>query len=750
MKIKSMTASFGKLDHETLTLGDGLNLISAPNEGGKSTWCAFLCAMLYGIDTRDRNRKGHLAEKNHYQPWSGVPMEGELNVEYQGRDITIRRGPSGNTPFGSFSAVYTGTDTPVPDFTSQTCGELLTGVGREVFERSALIGGGEMAISASPELEKRIAALVSSGQEDVSYSEADAKLKSWLHYRRLNRSNGRIPTLEGNLDNVNQALDDLSGLTEKVAVLEGRYTDLQRQRTHSAGQVRAYEQLAMQDLNETFAQADSRLRKAKNRLSHLEEQISKLGVIPDDKDLRHYQGIIPYLQVLEEEIRHAKEAITETEDRYVEAQRATQQYQFAGMTAEEARSQVDKDLREYASLLETMEHKRSSSKIYPIAGLVLTAVFFAFKYVAQVTFFPMDWLLGIVPPVLGFCIGAMVKSKSRVFRQKADKLLSRWSVSCTEDLEDQIKQYEKACQLAKDAADELKQIRWELNDKEARRGNEQADLLKFVHSFAPEVHSVFGCSAAISKALTLKDQIGPAREAVELCARHRDYLASQGATGEKVGSTAAPDCSEADCKSELERLNQQIAEVKGELDRTQGALASKGDPASLTSVQEGITEELNRRTQEYDALTVAADTLKAASAQLQSWFSPELNTLASAYLARLTGEHYSSVTLNQDMEGSALQDGDVLPHSALYLSRGTVDQLYLAVRLAVCKLCLPELPPIVLDDAFTAFDDERLKLALDLVTELAQNQQIILFSCQKREGELLAGNPDVTRLELAP
>jgi len=58
MKIKSMTATFGKLDKAHLDFGEGLNLIHAPNEGGKSTWAAFWKAMLYGIDTRDRDKKG--------------------------------------------------------------------------------------------------------------------------------------------------------------------------------------------------------------------------------------------------------------------------------------------------------------------------------------------------------------------------------------------------------------------------------------------------------------------------------------------------------------------------------------------------------------------------------------------------------------------------------------------------------------------------------------------------------------------
>ena len=59
------------------------------------------------------------------------------------------------------------------------------------------------------------------------------------------------------------------------------------------------------------------------------------------------------------------------------------------------------------------------------------------------------------------------------------------------------------------------------------------------------------------------------------------------------------------------------------------------------------------------------------------------------------------------------------------------------MRLAVCKLCLPELPPIMLDDALTAFDDERAKLALQLLQELSAQQQILLFTCHKREGEIL-------------
>ena len=53
MMIKKLDATFGKLEGESLELHDGLNVISAPNESGKSTWCAFVRAMLYGVDSSD-------------------------------------------------------------------------------------------------------------------------------------------------------------------------------------------------------------------------------------------------------------------------------------------------------------------------------------------------------------------------------------------------------------------------------------------------------------------------------------------------------------------------------------------------------------------------------------------------------------------------------------------------------------------------------------------------------------------------
>ena len=124
MIIRHMQGTFGTLDGEQLRLDTGLNIIYAPNESGKSTWCAFLRAMLYGIDTSQRARAGFVPDKQKYAPWSGKPMAGELELEQDGKRITIRRWTEAKSaPMRAFSAVYTGTDIPVPGLTATDAGE---------------------------------------------------------------------------------------------------------------------------------------------------------------------------------------------------------------------------------------------------------------------------------------------------------------------------------------------------------------------------------------------------------------------------------------------------------------------------------------------------------------------------------------------------------------------------------------------------------------------------------------------------
>ena len=116
----------------------------------------------------------------------------------------------------------------------------------------------------------------------------------------------------------------------------------------------------------------------------------------------------------------------------------------------------------------------------------------------------------------------------------------------------------------------------------------------------------------------------------------------------------------------------------------------------------------------------------------------------------LSGGKYDGVLLDRDMNASASSGADPIPRSAALLSQGGADQLYLALRLAICRLVLPEEThvPLILDDALTSFDDERLGYALEWLLEESKTRQILLFTCQSRESSYLAGRSGVTHLQL--
>ncbi len=192
MVILSMTATFGCLENATLELRDGLNLLELPNESGKSTWCAFLRAMFYGLEGR---KGGALSERNRYTPWSGAAMSGTVRLLWQGKDVTLRRFAKGSDPFGGFQAVYTGTADAVPGLTAHTAGEALLGVTKEVFQRTCFIPQGGLWVDASGDLERRVAALAGSGEEGVSYSGAEGRLRTWRNRRQANRAVGTLPKL---------------------------------------------------------------------------------------------------------------------------------------------------------------------------------------------------------------------------------------------------------------------------------------------------------------------------------------------------------------------------------------------------------------------------------------------------------------------------------------------------------------------------------------------------------------------------
>ena len=226
MQLLHANATYGKLNQAQLDLQPGLNVICAPNEGGKSTWSRFLLTMFYGLNTRQR---GDLADKNRFQPWNGTPMQGRLELSIGEKLLVLsRRTQRTDAPMGVFSCTYAGTDTPVPDLDAAHCGETLLGVPQSVYQRCAFIPSGSMAINADADLERRINALISTGEEKVSFLQAENRLKKQLHQRKYNRT-GAIPQLEAEIGELMAARAEVKSLAEQETFLHSQLLQAQQE-----------------------------------------------------------------------------------------------------------------------------------------------------------------------------------------------------------------------------------------------------------------------------------------------------------------------------------------------------------------------------------------------------------------------------------------------------------------------------------------------------------------------------------------
>lgn len=133
------------------------------------------------------------------------------------------------------------------------------------------------------------------------------------------------------------------------------------------------------------------------------------------------------------------------------------------------------------------------------------------------------------------------------------------------------------------------------------------------------------------------------------------------------------------------------------------------------------------------ALQLAEEKMREAAESLGRQTSGRLNRRASEIFSELTGGRYRGVSVGEKME-ITVWDGE-RNVQADRLSRGTLEQIYFSVRMAAAELLLEEPMPVLLDDTFAFYDEKRLESVLKWLS--SQKRQVIIFTCHKREQEIL-------------
>ena len=722
MKLLRMTATFGRLEQETLSLTDGLNVLQMPNEAGKSTWAEFLLAMLYGVDTSERVKTGVLPVKTKYQPWSGKPMEGVIELTHAGRRITITRTSTARAPLGVFSAVYTDSGLPVEGMTGANCGEMLLGVPKSVYQRSAFVRQAGLGLTADADLEARLSALVTTGDEAISFAAADKRLLAWQNRVRHNKT-GLIPDAERELATVDGALTALAREHEKNLALRAQLQTLQTQQAACEADLRALRAADVQQKKAQLYDAKRAAMQAANRENAASAVCARLP--REDALLALSQEASALLSM--PEVKPAASA---------PARPACPQA-FSGVDEERLLDKAQRDMHEFDRL--TAKRHRPSAPLWVLAALLL-GLAAAGWFIWHKPFLPAAFVLAALACAATAIGNAAHDRKREAELSEAQALLTLYENHSRDEFYTYAVQYRDALR-AWQAASEAAAAQNAARDTESRlRAERTAALLGSVRMFA-EAGTVPDAQSAISSALAAYRAWHTAQQAAQQAKTRYDALAQ--ALGDipdlPVPTRDVSGLTNEQAETALARTQALAAAVQSQLDQSRGRLEQFGSEVELSAKKQALTQKLDLLNERREALTLARQTLEQANAALAERFSPRLVREASDIFSELTGGRYARVQISRQMDMEAGQP-DAAMRRSLFLSGGTADELYLSVRLAVCRLLLPEDAPIVLDDALAMFDDDRLCLALCLLQREAANRQILLFTCQSRERRCLSAD----------
>ncbi len=188
------------------------------------------------------------------------------------------------------------------------------------------------------------------------------------------------------------------------------------------------------------------------------------------------------------------------------------------------------------------------------------------------------------------------------------------------------------------------------------------------------------------------------------------------------------------CMEEISDIEQQIFALQASLKRPETGIEELAGELSI------LREKIEEQQLYYDALSFAGDIMQEAADELRHSFSPKLNKMTADIFTKLTNGKYQYLLVSKAYDISVLPEG-VQYREGDYFSKGTTDQMYFALRLAMLLL-LEEKEglqlPVFLDDSFASYDTKRCRETLRYIKEYLTNdrKQIILFTCHESMADL--------------
>ena len=342
-----------------------------------------------------------------------------------------------------------------------------------------------------------------------------------------------------------------------------------------------------------------------------------------------------------------------------------------------------------------------------------------------------------------------------------EKLLKVTGTSSLDEILELSREKKKQEDLLDRKKSELKDVEEELselNDKSLNIESRIRDYLSNTYLQSRELKEVDLSLKDILKKVEYKEdlenKLSGIEESCKLLLKGRDVAeVKNGLEHEVIKEIDENYNNEEEILSEIKSKNNELLDVEKEIKDVEYLISSKElNCRSLFIIDEDLAEvkeKIKLLEKRLKGIEIAANYMEKAFKELQKSFGPVINKKVEEIFKEVTNGAYKDLRVSEDYNLVIKNTKNNSIMDTAYLSSGTYDQIYLALRLGIIDIIFKNKKvPIILDESFTQYDDKRLKTMLEIIYRRVERNQVILFTCQKREINLLKERENVNIIEL--
>lgn len=687
MKIKNIKVNaYGNIENKDINLEEGINIIHGANESGKSTLLNYIISIFYGIS---RNKDGKaLSDYEKYKPWNSNEFSGRISYKLEnGEKYEIFRDFNKKNP-----KIYNDKLEDISDRfeTDKKDGSKFfieqTGIDKQMYLSTVVSTQEEVRLDEKNQnmLIQKIANLAGTGEDNVSYKKALIKLQE-----KIRDEIGTNKTSQKPINIIEKEIVEINNKIVETEKYRNRKYEIDAEKEQILSELKELEQQKqiLQELQNSMKSEEETKNRLEIREKNRKDNIAKINELKNQKNTINAES---------ERVQSAKNHLQDIIKEHKE-------------NIEKLNSEIEKIANEKE---ETQEKEKPS-----ISFIVITVVL-AIALICSIILIKNY----IVSGILGVAIIANIvfyvinKNKQKVNKAKLREKINQEKQYKREKLENQKQQIIANVNTTEKELEKQEEEEKQVNSELAMLKGQIILLEKNNEKITEEIEQD-------NKAI--KEESNKNKQ--QIIEKYKDKNIND--------LLYINDCQNYISKIE-ETINNNRIRIKGLEIEYNTIVPQLDEMVVLEEKREADKEKLAELREKESIINIAIENLMDAYEEMKTTITPKFTKNLSESIQKISSNKYNKVTIN-DENGMIIENNRGEYVEAIKLSTGTIDQLYLALRLSMIDELSKENLPIILDESFAYSDNNRLKNMLQYLTSDLNNHQTIIFTCTDREQKML-------------